>query len=95
MIDNCARASVFPREYDDNQLVRLTTATGEAVDTATGKRSVISLHDGRSVSIRYNEADVKFPIVRVSEATQRGNWFVFGPGTQLMVAHQDGRKTVS
>ena len=74
------------------QRVRLATATGEAVEAATGKRSTFSLHDGRSVSIRYNEADEKFPIVGVREATQQGNWFVFCPGTQLMIAHQDGQR---
>ena len=46
MIDNCAGAMVFVRGYDDNavgdhdvQHVGLTTATGEAVDAATGIRS--------------------------------------------------------
>ena len=33
--------------------------------------------------------------VSVSEGTQQGKWFAFGPGTQLMVAHQDGQSTVS
>ena len=91
MIDNCW-SKCFPRGYDDNavddhdvQLVWLTTATGEAVDPATGTRSFFSLHDDRIVSIRYIDADVKFPIVSVSEAIQQGSWFVFGPGTQLMV----------
>ena len=35
---------------------------------------------------------MKFPIVSVSEATQRGNWFVLGLETQLMVAYQDGKR---
>ena len=35
---------------------------------------------------------MKFSIVSVSVATQQGNWFEFGPGTQLMVAHEDGHR---
>ena len=89
----------FLRGYENNavddhdvQFVRLTTATGEAVEAATGKRSTFSLHDGRSVSIRYTEADVTFPTVVAREATQQGKWFVFGLGTKLVVAHQDGQR---
>ena len=95
MIDCCAGASVFHRRYDDTALddhhvqpVWLATSTGEPVEAATGKRS-FSLHDGRGMSTRYNDADVKFPFVSVSEVTQQGFWFVLGLGTQLMVARED------
>ena len=29
--------------------------------------------------------DVSFPIVSTGEASQQGNWFVFGPGCQAML----------
>ena len=59
--------------------VRLTTATGDAVEAASGKRSTSSLTVGRHVSIRY----VKFPIVsgRHNKRTgscsvlERSSWF--------------------
>ena len=65
---------------------------GKKVEAASGKRSTFSLRDGRRVSIRYNEADMKLPIASVSEATQKVNWFVFGPGKQSMIAHHDGER---
>ena len=43
----------------DVQLVCLNGATGEAVEAATGKLPTFSLHNGRSVSMRYIEADVE------------------------------------
>ena len=63
MTDNCAGASVFPRGYDDNAVDDHHVQPVQ-VEAATGKRSAFSLHDGRSVSIRDSEADVKFPTVR-------------------------------
>ncbi|CAK0820598.1 unnamed protein product, partial [Prorocentrum cordatum] len=92
MIDTCAGASVFPQGCDPNaesdasvRPVKLATATNDPVHGASGKRSRFELEGGRQVSVRYNEADVKFPIVSVGEAASQGNWFVFGPGCQAML----------
>eukprot|EP00959_Pyramimonas_sp_CCMP1952_P026147 548885-Pyramimonas_sp.AAC.1 len=69
MIDTCAGASVFPKGFDPNaepdasvRPVKLATATNDPVHGASGKRSRFELEGGRQVSVRYNEADVKFPI---------------------------------
>ena len=48
------------------------------------------LRDGRKFQVRYNEADVSFPIVSIGEASQQGNWFVFGPGCQAMLPGSSG-----
>ena len=45
-----------------------------------------------SFQVRYNEADVSFPIVSIGEASQQGNWFVFGPGCQAMLPGCEGPK---
>ena len=37
-----------------------------------------------------DEADVSFPIVSIGEASQQGNWFVFGPGCQAMLPGSSG-----
>ena len=42
------------------------------------------------MAVRYNEADVGFPIVSVTEAVAQGSWFIFGPGHQGMVTGGDG-----
>ena len=55
-----------------------------------GKKSCFGLRDGRKFQVRYNEADVSFPIVSIGEASQQGNWFVFGPGCQAMLPGASG-----
>ena len=47
-------------------LNRMRVAQLRGVEGATGSLSTFSLHDRRSVSIQYNEADVKFPKVTAS-----------------------------
>ena len=44
----------------------------------------------RKFQVRYNEADVSFPIVSIGEASHQGNWFVFGPGCQSMLPGSSG-----
>ncbi|CAK0791790.1 unnamed protein product, partial [Prorocentrum cordatum] len=92
MIDTCAGASVFPRGLgpaaeDDSPVgpVRLATATDDPVVGDNGKQPRFGLQDGRQVTVRYNEAEVKFPIVSVGEAAGQGTWFLFGPGHQVML----------
>ena len=46
--------------------------------------------DGRKFQVRYNEADVSFPIVSIGEASQQGNWFVSGPGCHAMLPGSSG-----
>ena len=97
MIDNCAGASVFPAGFDSSAQddptvsgVTLMTATGQPVTARSGKRSNFRVRNGTTVTVRYNEApEVRFPIVSVAEATAQGNWFVFGPGVQMMTANLD------
>ena len=91
MMDTCAGASIFPRGFDQNATddstvapVRLSTATDDPVNGDAGKKSCFGLRDGRKFQVRYNEADVSFPIVSIREASQQGNWFVFGPGCHAM-----------
>ena len=55
-----------------------------------GKKSHFGLRDGRKSQVRYNEAAVSFPIVSIGEASQQGNWFVFGPSCQAMLAGSSG-----
>ena len=59
--------------------VQLATAKDDPVHGDVGKRSHFDLRDGRKFEVRYNEADVSFPIMSIGEALQQGNWFVFGP----------------
>ena len=98
MIDACAGASVFPKGFDkqaikDNTVpsMALRTATNAPVKMTGGKRSTYTLRNGSSVSVKRNEANVRFPIVSVAEATVQGNWFVFGPGGQAMVNPEPSR----
>ena len=62
-----------------------STATDDAEREHAGMESCSGLRDGRKFQVRYNEADVSFPIVSIGEASQQGNWFVFGPGCQAML----------
>ena len=89
MMDTCAGGSTFPRGFDQSAQddptvapVQLATATDDPVRGDVGKKSHNRLRDGRKFEVRYNEADVSFPIVSIGEASQQGNWFVFGPGCQ-------------
>ena len=81
MMDTCAGASIFPRGFDqsatDDSTVapeRLSTATDDPVHGDAGKKSCVGLRDGRKFQVRYNEADVCFPIVSIGEASQQGKW---------------------
>ena len=97
MMDTCAGASIFPRGFDQNAAddstvapVRLSTATDDPVNGDAGKKSCFDLRDGRKFQVRYNEADVSFPIVSIGEASHQGKWFVFGPGCQAMLPGSSG-----
>ena len=97
MMDTCAGASIFPRGFDQSATddstvapVRPSTATDDPVHGDAGKKSCFGLRDGRKFQVRYNEADVSFPIVSIGEASQQGNWFVFGPGCQAMLPGSSG-----
>jgi hypothetical protein len=97
MIDTCAGASVFPKNFDkraikDDTVPRTTlrTATNGAVTMTGGRRSTFTLQNGTTVAVKYNESNVSFPIVSVGEATVQGNWFVFGPGGQAMIGPDAG-----
>ena len=97
MVDTCAGASIFPRGFDWSATdastvapVRLSRATDDPVHGDPGKKSCLGLRDGRKFQVRYNEADVSFPIVSIGEASQQGNWFVFGPGCQAMLPGASG-----
>ena len=57
--------------------MRLSTATDDPVNGDAGKKSCSGLRDGHKFQVRYNEADVSFPIVSIGEASKKGNWFVF------------------
>eukprot|EP00973_Karenia_brevis_P004040 556316-Karenia_brevis.AAC.1 len=48
-------------------------------------RSAFKTSGGQSLSVRYNQGDVDFPIVAASAAADAGNWLVIGPGTQVMI----------
>ena len=96
MMDTCAGASIFARGFaqsatDDSTVapVQLSTATDDPVQDA-GKKSCFGLTDGRKFQVRCNEADVSVPIVSIGEASQPGNWFVFGPGCQAMLPGSNG-----
>ena len=60
-----------------------------------GKKSHFGSRDGRKFQVRYNEADVSFPIVSIGEASQQGDWFVFGPGCQAMLPGSSGEFLMS
>ena len=70
--------------------MQLSTATDDPVHGDAGKKSHFGLRDGRKFQVRHNEADVSFPIVSIGEASKQGNWFVFGPGGQAMLAGSSG-----
>ena len=92
MMDTCAGASIFPRSFDQSATDDSTvaTATDDPVHGDAGKKSCFGLRDGRKFQVRYNEADVSFPIVSIGEASQQGNWFVFRPGCQAMLPGSSG-----
>ena len=97
MIDTCAGASVFPKNFDKRAIkddtvpkTTLRTATNGAVTMSGGRRSTFTLRNGAKVAVRYNESNVSFPIVSVGEATMQGSWFVFGPGGQAMIGPDAG-----
>ena len=99
MIDTCAGGSVFPQGFDsiakpDSSIapVTLTTATNDPVHAKIGRKSHFEIQDGKQLTVRYNEADVQFPIVSVGEAVKQGNWFVFGPGHQVMLNDSLGQQ---
>ena len=96
-MDTCAVASIFPRGFDQSATddstaapVQLSTETDDPVHGNAGKRSRFRLRDGRKIQVRYNEADVSFPIVSIGEASQQGHWFVFRPGCQAMLPGSSG-----
>ena len=72
--------------------MRLSTATDEPVHGDAGKKSSSGLRDCRKFQVRYNVADVSFPIVSIGEASQQGNQFVFGPGCQARVENFSGQR---
>ena len=95
------RCKYFPRGFDQNATddstvgpVRLSTATDDPVNGDAGKKSCFGLRDGRKFQVRYNEADVSFPIVSIGEASHLGNWFLFGPGCQAMLPGSSGASHV-
>ena len=97
MMDTCAGASIFPRGFDQKATdgstvapVKLSTATDDPVNRDAEKKSCFGLRDGRKFQVRYNEADVSFPIVSIGEASHQCNWFVFGPGCQAMLPGSSG-----
>ena len=97
-MDTCAAASIFPRSFDKSvtddatvALVRLSTATDDPVHGDAGKKSCFGLRDGRKFQVRYNEVYVSFPIVSIGEASQQGNWFVFGSRLPSGVARLEWR----
>ena len=78
MMDTCAGASIFRRGFDQSAtddstvaLVRLSTATDDPVHGDAGKKSCFGLRDGRKFQVRYNEADVSFPMGSIGEASQQ------------------------
>ena len=78
MMDTCAGASIFPRSFvqnatDDSTVepVRHSTATDDPVNGDAGKKSCFGLRDGRKFQVRYNEADVSFPIVSIVKHRNR------------------------
>ena len=86
------RCKYFPRGLDQSVTddstvapVRHSTATDDPVHGNAGKKSWFGLRDGRKFQVRYNEADVSFPIVSIGEASKQGSWFVFRPGCQAML----------
>ena len=77
MMDTCAGGSIFPRGFDQSAVddptvapVQLATATDDPVHGNAGKKSHFGLRDGRKFQVRYNEADVSFPVVSIGEAGQ-------------------------
>ena len=87
----------FPRGFDQSVTddstvapVRVSTATDDPLHGDAGMKSCFGLRDGRKFQVRYNEADVSFPIVSIGEASQQGSWFVFGPGCHAMLPSSSG-----
>ena len=96
-MDTWAGASIFPRGFDQSATddstvapVRLSTATDDPVHGNAGKKSCFRLRGGRKFQVRYNQADISFPIVSNGEASQQGNWFVFAPRRQAMLPGSSG-----
>ena len=52
--------------------VQLATVTDDPVHGDVGKKSHFGLRDGRKFQVRYNEADVSFPIVSIGATIATG-----------------------
>ena len=70
--------------------MQVASATDDPVHEDAAKKSHFGLRDGRKFQVRYTEADVSFPFVSTGEASQQGDWFVFGPGCQGMLPGSSG-----
>ena len=93
-----AGGGLAPKGFDreavsvaDSQ-VSMRTVTGEPLELGRKLCSTMSSGD-IGVKFHYRESeDVKFPVISMSEASDKGTWLVFGPKVQCLLCDKEGRK---
>ncbi|CAE7207180.1 RE2 [Symbiodinium natans] len=72
--------------------VRMNTVTGEALKLGKCKTSSLK-HGDVPVEFNYRESNsVQFPVISMSEASQKGTWLVVGPSHQFLVGRCGGEQ---
>ena len=96
MMDTCAGASIFPSDFDQNATddsvapLRLSTATDDPVHGDAGREIMFWFERWSQVRSNTMKQSVSFSHREHCEASQQGNWFVFGPGCQAMLPGSSG-----
>ena len=70
----------------------MRTVTGEPLKLGRKLCSTMSSGD-IGVKFHYRESEgVKFPVISMSEASDRGTWLVIGPKVQYLLCDSEGKK---
>ena len=98
LVDTGAGGGLAPKGFDcegvsvADSLVSMRTVTGEPLKLGRKLCSTMSSGDV-GVKFHYRESeDVKFPVISMSEASDKGTWLVIGPKVQYLLCDKEGRK---
>ena len=98
LVDTGAGGGLAPKGFEceavsvaDSQ-VSMRTVTGEPLKLGRKRCSTMSTAD-IGVKFHYRESeDVKFPVISMSEASDKGTWLVIGPKVQYLLCNSEGKK---
>ena len=98
LVDTGAGGGLAPVGFDNKAVevagdrVRMNTVTGEALELGKCKTSSLK-HGDVPVEFNYRESNsVQFPVISMSEASQKGTWLVVGPSHQFLVGRCGGEQ---